>query len=450
MFMNRIGPYILIAAATAFGLYLRHHIFILPRLSPLDEIFYNAQGTFPASRLPKVCVNIHFGTASGSRNLTLLRDLGAACARSDGNTWEGIETSKGFYNWTSQDSLWLPICSAGISVIMIVAYNNTLYASSVRQPIAPGANTAAFANFATVTANRYASTCPGGLAIEVFNEPNLPLWTTSQWTGSQYAPVLTAVASAIKAAQPKIKVYSGGVSPGPGTQPPNTFIAEMTSAAPPANVDGYGLHPYNFNESPPPQTPPPEQILVDLSSFASAARRARQAIVNTEYGFPYQAVRSDLKLQARYVARAMLATIIGGYPLYTNYDLIDDGTDYTVDQNTFGLFCNGNAKSAYFIKPAGVAFKTITGAMAGTQSYSVTYDYVQHLATIAFTKSSGKTFAIETWDESSAKSYSNAIGSFSSVSCKDVLGGSYKCSYSRGRLSLVLTATSGPVIIVAR
>jgi hypothetical protein len=336
---------------------------------------------------------------------------------------------------------------------MVVTYNNTLYASGVYRPIATEANAKAFANFAVAMVNHYAARCTGGLAIEVFNEPNLPAWTTSQWTGSQYAQVLEKVSSAIKAVQPKVKVYSGGVSPGPGTQPPDVFVAEMTHAASLADVDAYAVHPYNYYLSRGfflSQTLPPEQILVDLAKFRSSLGPNQRPVVNTEYGFPYQAVGNDLAVQARYLARAMLATIIGGYPLYTHYDLIDDGTDYAIDQNTFGLFLSGKAKSPYAIKPVGIAFRSITQAMSGAWSYSVTYDYAQRLAAIAFTKPHGKIFAIETWDESGPKSYSNDIGPFLSVSCKDVLENPFKCSYSRGMLSMALTSAGGPVIVDAR
>lgn len=424
---------------------------IIASLMPsIERSPYVRQGTFPPSRLPRICVSIHPSTASGTKNLALLQEVGATCARSDGATWEGIETSKGIYNWASQDSFWLPICRAGLSVIMVPTYNNTLYAPSIFRPIAAGANTQAFVNFAVAMADHYASRCPGGLTIEVFNEPNLPIWTSSQWTGSQYAPVLAAVSSAVKAAQPRVKVYSGGVSPGPGTQPPNVFAAEMTRAARFPHVDAYGVHPYNYSNSSPLRTPPPEQILIDLAAFRDSLGRDRKPIANTEYGFPYHAVGNDLALQARYVARAMLATITGGYPLYTQYDLIDDGTDYSNGENTFGLVYSGKAKPPYGMKPAGVAFEAVTRAMAGTKSYRVAYDVGQHVITIAFTKSAGKAFAIETWDADGPKSFLSSIGRFSTVTCQDVLGNPYACSYSDGKLSMMLTAASGPVIVTAR
>jgi hypothetical protein len=443
--MNRFRGAILAAAVLPIVAVLA----LASRDTSIDRSLYDGQGIFSPSRLPKMCVSIHPSSASGFENLKLLREVGASCARSDGETWENIETSKGVYNWNSQDSLWLPICRAGLSVIMTVTYNHSLYASSIYQPIATHTNVKAFANFAVATANHYAARCPGGLAIEVFNEPNLPVWTTSQWTGAQYALVLQVVSSAIKAAQPNVKVYSGGASPGPGTQPPNVFVAEMARTAPLAAVDAYALHPYNYSEFAPSQTPPPEQILADLAAFLDSSGSNRRPVVVTEYGFPYQAVGNDLAAQARYVARAMLATIIGGSQLYTHYDLVDDGTDYAVDQNTFGLFLSGSAKPPYAIKPAGIAFRSITRAMSGARSYSVAYDQGQQVATIAFAKPSGKIFAIETWDESSPKSYSHAIGSFLSVSCKDVLETPYKCSYSDGKLSMALTSAGGPVIVEA-
>ncbi len=410
-----------------------------------------AQGTYPAAQLTEMCVAIHQATATPAQNLALLQKLGVHCVRSD-NLWVVIERvgSAGSYDWSGYDAFWIPLCKAGLKPIMLATYNNPIYAARAFAPIAGGINIAAFSNFAAAMANHYSSICPN-MAEELFNEPNAGNWTGVPWSGASYASMLAPVSAAVKAAQSRVAVYSGGVASDPGLDS-MAWIRQMAGAGPKfPGVDAYAFHPYSFDPRNLAATLPPEQLLIDAKAFAQAAASSGQGkpVALTEYGFPLPALGGDLAKQGFYAARGMLAAIIGRYPLLTYYDLIDDGTDGDLE-NTFGLFRNGAFHTPYEIKPAGIAFAAIMDVMARASAYTIAFDPAISVPTISFDKPEGAAIVIWTYDTKGTKSYARQIGSFKHVSCKDVLGKTYPCAYANGTLSMSLSESSGPIVVTAR
>lgn len=452
-------------------------------LNPLAQIAWNAQGTYAASTLPKVCVNGHTNTATAAQTVSLLKTgttaLGASCARIDYN-WDVLETVANRYDWTlgspSFASYFGTICAAGIQPIFNATYNNPLYASGVFVAVTAGINANAWGAFgaAQATESQFLS-CPSP-SVDAFNEANLVIWTTVQWSGSAYAPVLATFLSAVKTALPGMKVISSGPSPGPGTVP-TTWIAQVAGAgASLSSLDYWGYHPYAYNTSTPSLTPTPDQLLLDLKAFwlYAASGGVSKPLAITEYGFPWDAfsatvTQAALNQQGVYMGWALLNCIVAnvtlgspGVPIFAPYDLVDDGTSYTAtDQNSFGLFFNGSATNgnpiagatAFGIKPAGIAVAEVQAAMSGSISanipYVITYDMPTSAPTIAFQNTLGTTFAIWTQNGSGSKSWSKQIGNFSSVSCKDLIGNTVSCPYSSGNLSLTLSTSTGPVIATA-
>lgn len=476
MFSSRLARVLGCAVLALLSLGLSNGSVVITGLSQQSSFYYNASGTYSASLLPKWCVNAHTSTASGAQNVTLIQTLGAQCARVDATNWDAVEQSLGVYTWTGSDALWNPICAANIQPIFIATYNNTLYgAASVFTTISGSTQINGYSNYVVAALNRLVGTnhCSNPIA-ELFNEPNLTQWTTSTWAGSAYIGVATTTAAAAKAAQPSTIVITGGASPGVGTEPPQLWLGGAVGSSPAlTNISGYGLHPYNYNEGTPALTPLPTLALtVDTLAFSQVAASGvgggtNKPIYITEYGFPLQAFGaapsscaspSTCQTQGLYLAYAMLTAIPLFTPYFVQYDLVDDGTSYSAsDQNTFGLFYNGSASSgnpvtgatAYGIKPQGQAFQSITGCTAGATSFNLSYDTTLNVETEAFNKSTGKCFAVFTWDASGTKSYSATIGTFSSVTCKDVFGNSFVCTYSGGVLSASISTTTGPLIATA-
>jgi hypothetical protein len=416
----------------------------------IAELISRAEGTYPASQLTLMCIAAHQNAASPGQTLALLQKAGAHCVRSD-NAWDLIERVgfAGSYDWSGSDEFWSVLCKAKINPIMIATYNNPLYAPARFRPIAGGVNITAYKNFTVAMADHYISICPN-MVEELFNEPSALNWTTVPWSGTSYAAMLAPVSAAIKAAQPRVAVYSGGIGFDPGPEETD-WIKQMVGAGKkfPA-VDAYAFHPYNYDQKNPAATLPPEQLLIDAKTFAEASASTGQGkpVALTEYGFPLQALGGDLTKQAFYAARGMLAAIIGQYPVQTYYDLIDDGSGTDLE-NSMGLFRNGGAKPPYEMKPTGAAFAAITAAMAGATAYTIAFDPEISAPTVSFDRPEGKIFVIWTYDANGAKSYMREIGPFRQLGCKDVLGKSFACHYSNGTLSMALSERSGPIIVTA-
>ena len=438
--------------------------------SPLTTLIDRAKGQHPASEMPVLCVNGHAATATAAQTITLLQVLGVKCVRIDWN-WDAIEhKQQGRYDWNgntltdpsgpvSFSSYFSEICGAGIQPILLATYNNPLYAAAPFTLISTPINVTGFNNFGVALATQAAALkCPNPI-IEAFNEPNLTIWTNGeQWTGAAYAPVLAEFSSAVKANFPGTKVFSGGVSPGPGIMPA-PWIKQMVDAGKTfSDVDAFAIHPYNYHQ--PAEripTPAPDQLLLDLKSFKAASGDSKPIAV-TEYGFPRQSVGSDLRRQGIYVGWAVLDAIIAGVTHFTVYDLVDDGLDYESNgEHSYGLFFSLKASpghpvegaAPHAIKPAGTAFQTVASAMASATSFRVTRDNAASAVTIAFEKPEGITFAIWTTETASQKPYSATVGKFSSLTCKDLLGNTAPCRYTDGKLSASLSATIGPIIATA-
>lgn len=444
-------------------------------LSSLGQMFWNAQGTFSSSKLPKWCVNTHTSNSTGAipvaTNVLLTQQIGATCIRADATNWDQVETgSTGNFVWTNSDAFWNTVCAAGINPIFIATYNNNLYSgqSTVFYTIAGNTNINGYANYATKSVQRLIgiNNCLNVIA-ELYNEPNLTVFTTTTWAGSAYGSVAATTATSILAAEPNAKVIFGGLSPGTGT-PSSQFVNGIVGAGVSlSNISYFTVHPYNYNEGTPSLTPSCEQIGLDTQLFQlmSAANAGgiinNQSTVITEYGMPLQGLSNSpttvLNAQAICIAKAMLTSVAIGIPLFAQYDLIDDGTNYSSsDQYTFGLFYNGSASSGnpiigatpYGIKPSGTAFTSITQAAANSISYSVSFNPNTSITAIEFNKPSGISLVLWTF-ASGTQAYSASIGNFSSITCKDVLGNTQSCTYSNGNLSMNLTANEGPVIVTA-
>jgi len=435
-------PLALIAAALFFRLQMKESAaqdVAREAVAAIGSAIEKAKGTYPATHMPQMCVAFH-PTTPPQQNLALIKILGATCARTD-NGWDQIEREIGVYDWKNYDSIWLPLCKAHIRPIMIATYNNPLYAAGVFRAIAGQPDIEAFTKFAVAMANHYIGPCPD-MIIELFNEPNAVNWTTVPWSGASYGAMLAPVSAAIKKAQPRVTVFSGGL--GFDAQNPDLWIADMVRGVSFPAVDAYAFHPYHYDEKNPARTLPPEQLLIDTGHFADHAKTgSAKPVALTEYGFPWKALGGDLKRQGLYTARAMLAAIIGRYPFQTIYDLVDDGTDYTNVQNTFGLFRSGT----YEAKPSGLAFMTVARAMADAKTITLDYDAAQMMPELTFDKPQGKTLAVWTLDKSGAKTFSKAMDSVKRPSCSNTFGEPYPCLYQDGILSFSFFETDAPILV---
>jgi hypothetical protein len=104
--------------------------------------------------------------------------------------WSVVETVHGVYDFSTYDAIVNNAIDNGMSVMLILCYNNTLYAESIETIITTETNMTAFKNYVTACVNRYKEK---GVSWEIWNEAN------HTWTAQQYFDIVVQAYPIIKA-----------------------------------------------------------------------------------------------------------------------------------------------------------------------------------------------------------------------------------------------------------
>lgn len=385
------------------------------------------------SSLPKlgVCVALtrnHDGANAvpDATNVSLAQGIGATVIRLDA-FWAAIEGSLGIYNWSSKDGLITAARNAGLTVVLILGYGNTLYgmASATAAP-AVGSQTTAFANFCAAAVTQYGTS---NIIYEVWNEQNL----VGQWNGSpsasQFGAVFNAASAAMKAVNAGCVVVSGGL----GTQgqgppnDPNTYAAAFSVLT---NSDGVADHPYNTK---------PENILTDCSSFVASISKP---FYITEFGYTVPNVPKKTQAQkANWLARGMLSALGSGARMLIIYNMISDSTDPTNVGGSFGLH-----DFSYNPLPAAVQFSAIA-ALCTNCRVMERFRYPEGAHQINFYKNDGSVSCV-VWGETITDfSVTLNLGSYSGLTSIDLLGNSVPYVTSGQQVTFAVSDGMAPVVI---
>lgn len=183
---------------------------------------------------------------------TEMNKLGMTWVRFDID-WSGVQRNgPTSYSWTEIDRIVKLGNEYGINMLAILAYSPSWAAKSgcvAGQKCAPK-DPALFATFAGVAATRYKNNIA---AWEIWNEPNMDYFWSPKANGTDYAAVLKAGYTAIKAVQPGAIVVTGGLSPVTSsrtTVDPLVFLKDMYAAGGKGSFDAVGHHPYTYALSP--------------------------------------------------------------------------------------------------------------------------------------------------------------------------------------------------------
>jgi len=413
--------------------------------APTQESVLTAlQGWKPASSLPLLGVNTHLnrggaggGPTPNATNISLLQTTSSAITRIDMVNWDQIEQSLGVYTWTVPDAMIALLRSAGIKFNIPLGYSNPLYGSpGYNSGLTTQAQITAYCNYCVAAANRYNGP---DVQFEVRNEVNISFGWAPSPNSSFYTNMMKQAAAAIKAAQPTAVVLTSGIS-NEGAYPSwGNFVQGMAAAGNLANADGVAFHPYGQGDL---VGQPPESSLFHIIDYLNATGRQKPLYLN-EWGYPYSWSSNSTGRQAILVARMLLTAIIAGPKTFIAYDLIDDGTDYTNDENTYGLY-----DASYAIKPAGTAWLAIMGALAGCTSYGFGFDPVQKLCVLTVMRSAGQSVIAWTYD-TGTKTVLKIVNAFTSYTLKNLAGSAQSISVSNGVASFSVTEAGGPVILTA-
>jgi len=341
------------AAAGKFALLLTSFITLLaasPRLAqgqiPLDPAIPDGLG-----------VNIHF-TSPQPGEMQELAAAGFHWVRMDLD-WSATERVKGRYDFSAYDRLLAALAPYRIRPILILDYANKFY----DQGIAPhtDAGRAAFARWAAAAALHFHGR---GVVWEMYNEPNYARFWRPAPNVEDYILLALATGEAIQEADP------GATIIGPACALIDLrFLAACFQVGLLNYWAGVSVHPYRQRD---PETVLPELRAVRFLIARYAPPGKKIPVIPSEWGYSstWRYDHMDAQTQARMLAREWLFEAASEVPLTIWYDWQDDGADPRDPEVHFGLVrfpYRGGAQPVFAPKPAYLAAKTLSHALAGTR-----------------------------------------------------------------------------------
>lgn len=332
-----------------------------------------AASAAPAQGVPFTGIQTHFGqfyradmdSVSMEAQLDLVQQAGIGAVR-DECYWADVEKERGVYVFPKAvDDFVDAAARRGIAVLLILDYNNPLYAPHAGSQVTTDSNRAAYAKYCVETVKRYS---PKGVKqYELWNEPNLPMFWDPTPNAANYAALIKAAYPEIKKADSSVTVIAGATSPLEGQAAPNipwtTFIAGIVSNGGLTAMDALSFHQYRVDKAP--ETWLGTDVQMALSLTAGA-----KPLWITEVGYhtsslwPY----TTTETQADYVTRMYL--LGRSYPALKRisyYDLKNDGNEANNAEHNFGVLLFDRTP-----KPAYTALKTMNAALGSKPFVSLT------------------------------------------------------------------------------
>ncbi len=379
-----------------------------------------------ASRLG---VNIHF--TSDDKALDIIAAAGFSRVRMDLG-WSGVEQTQGVYDFSAFDALVTSLASRGMNLHLILDYFNPLYP----MPGDPAFGTSTVPAFAAVSKAAAAHFAGKGVTYEVWNEENGGFWPPMA-DATQYAPLCAAAIAAVHAGDPSAAVTTGGLA---GFD--YAFLEAMLDGGAGVGANAVGVHPYRQGGG--------ESVSDDLAfmrAIVAGAYTMPPPVWDTEWGYSSEWYGGDAgghdpgarMLQAQRASRELLSAWALGFPMEIYYDIRDDGTDPTNDEDNFGLIQND-----YSDKPAVVAVRTLTKLAAGRTFTGFLPAGFTSMHAMLLVGATDRVVAL----------WSDATGSVTQVgipanakSAVDMLGVPIVLATDGGLTSLTISESAGPVFL---
>lgn len=173
--------------------------------------------------------------------------LGATWVRTD-LVWADVEREPGVYDWSVFDR-WVDGAAARDLRLLPIVLGTPAWArraSCAEEPACPPGDVDDYAAFAGAAAARYAAR--GLHTWQLWNEPNSGLFWIDP-DPAEYADLLAASATAIRAADPEARVVSGGLAalaPREDVVGARRFLRAVCARGVCDQLDVFAYHPYTF------------------------------------------------------------------------------------------------------------------------------------------------------------------------------------------------------------
>jgi aryl-phospho-beta-D-glucosidase BglC (GH1 family) len=343
---------VLVAAALA--------SFSLPAVSQSDAATATATTTATAMAAARGATGIGAqqpgiafeASAKRDHDLDVIANAGMTWVRAD-FYWSAIQGGgRNSFAWGSTDAFVKAATARGLHVLALAAYSPA-WARNGTSGTYPPNDPRDYATFVHAAAERYA---PMGLhAWEIWNEPNVSRFWSPKADPTAYAALLKLAYPAIKSADPKAVVVSGGLSPSLDTAKdlsPMSFLFDMYVHGAKGRFDAAGYHPYSYPYAPMfkaawntfYRTP-------DFHAIMTAFGDGAKAVWGTEVGYP-TGTSTQAVTEQRQAANLVAAidqwkawTFTGPLIVFTVRDASSNAA--TVDDNMGMLRVNGVAKPSY-------------------------------------------------------------------------------------------------------
>lgn len=171
--------------------------------------------------------------------------------------WDQLEPEAGVYVWTDADRMIQAITEAGLELVAVLDGSPAWARSPVDrqgqdQSLAPPANPASFARFATAFAHRYATQVD---VYQIWDEPNIaPHWGNRHIDPIAYAQLVRSAAPAIRSQDPEGLLLLAALAPtadrGHTAMDEVYFLQRLYAAHGVAAVDGVAVQPFGFGYAP--------------------------------------------------------------------------------------------------------------------------------------------------------------------------------------------------------
>ena len=246
-----------------------------------------------------------------------------------------IETSPGVYDFSLYDHVVDTAADNGIGMIAMLA-DYSVYGNSNWQTPATASQ---YQSFVSTVASHF----KGRIAYyELGNEPDIPEFWAPEPNVVAYTQLLKVGYTAVKTADPGAKVISAGLA-----LRNENFLKGMYTNGAKEYFDYMGFHPYSWPDS-------PDAGFAELARLKSvmAANGDNKQIMVTEVGWPSTTQSGGVTetTQANYIEQTFTLATNNNVPITCIYDFIDDGTDKSDPENSFGVLRTDYSKKPSFYK----------------------------------------------------------------------------------------------------